>query len=458
MYAEHAIKITLVDDDETILITGSGCLYKSNNSNYTYAITAKHCLAGKKGQYKDKLKKENIRIELKSDVGLQKFIPVIDYHLYPDDEHDIAFIIVEDVYSTSFRYIGEASNVQTGYFFGFSSPRPEIGAKMDYTITDVNLSPQIKNRFEIRVEENLETFMASGPENCQGFSGSGVYYEESGELFLIGIIIELGDPQGTFNRLHCESIKKVNEFIKSKSYEELAKRDNALDSVGEKLDKCLEYIDVSFSRLRDPEIKNEVLKSKDEVYERLCSMEYTHFVDFLKNFYFINNPISIKTEELIRDNLGIGRFWEIMAYINCQSKEWKITNNDVANLKVVYEDCSIWAKLIYSVNNNCSLAFITINLATAFVNTPYEDNFYNYLWVIDNFENVYDDENICIKCGDKKGYSFDKLIKDFSHLEEIGVYNGVDPKGNSLKDIEKMNVLCSKCIKKEASTIKLKVE
>ncbi|MDA1987129.1 trypsin-like serine protease [Bacillus cereus group sp. BcHK104] len=455
MYAEHAIKITLVDDDETILITGSGCLYKSQNSNYTYAITAKHCLVGKKGQYKAKLKKENIRIELKSDVGLQKFIPVIDYHVYPDDEHDIAFIIVEDIYSIPCRYIKEASNVQKGYFFGFPSPRPQIGAKMDYTITDVKLSPQIKNRFEIRVEENLETFMASGPENCQGFSGSGVYYEESEELFLIGIIIELGDPKGTFNRLHCESIEKINEFIKSKSYEELAKRKNELDSVGGKLDKCLEYIDVSFSRIRDTEIKNEILKSKEEVYERLCSMEYNHFVNFLKNFYFINNPLSTKTEELVRDNLGVGEFLEIMTYINCQSQEWKITDKDVANLKVVYEDCSIWAKLIYSVNNNCSLAFITINLATAFVDTPYEKMFHEYLWIIDNFENVYDDENICIRCGDKEGYSFDKLIKDFSHLEEIGVYNGVDPKSNSLKDIGEMNILCSKCIKREANKIRL---
>ncbi|MFE5381468.1 trypsin-like serine protease, partial [Bacillus cereus] len=250
MYSgDHAAKITLENEDSKILLTGSGCIHVSYTRAYTYVLTARHCLIGKNKEYENILKKEMIKIELKDQLNEGEYLSIIDYFLHPDDEHDIAVILVEIKSEIPHKEIAVLESGKKGWFYGFPFPRPD-GVGLEYTLIENNKSK--KKHFEIKVNENLRTYITDAPINCQGFSGSGVYFKLEGETYLIGIITSLADKAVTFDRLICESIDVVNEFLKDKQLEGLKNEAfNLKNIIKNKLDRYKDPVQISIKNLRE---------------------------------------------------------------------------------------------------------------------------------------------------------------------------------------------------------------
>ncbi|WP_180228113.1 ABC-three component system protein [Bacillus wiedmannii] len=454
MYSgNHATKITLINDESKVLITGSGCIHTSYTRAYTYVLTAKHCLIGKNKEYKDILTKEMIKIELNSLLDKEDYLNVIGYFLHPDDDHDIAVILVEEKTKIAHREISVMESGDKGWFYGFPFPRPD-GVSLEYTLIENNKSK--KKHFEIRSEDNLRTYLKDAPQNCQGFSGSGVYFKLNGESYLTGIITNLADKAVTFDRLHCESIYTVNEFLKDMNLEELKNKEaNIENKIKDKLDRYKGPMEISIKNLREPTKIERINESSANVYEKLIKMDYSDFENFLGRYYFPEKTPMESTSDLIEKDVGIRQLWELLSYINCNSTDWNFVKEEIANFYITYTGHEKqWINLIYSLDNY-SLPIIVLQKGKKFIDSPYKRYFLDNLWVIDHFENISPEDDICIKCGNGKDYSFENLLKDFSHLSETGVFNGIEPQNNSLKDVGNIKVLCSKCIKQQAGEAKL---
>lgn len=219
MYKKLAVKITISNRKQEILSTGSGCLYNPESRNYMYVLTAKHCLIGKKGEWRKSLSKDFIKIEKQEYIDQGKHLYVTDYILHPDEKHDLAIIIVKPQENVPTIKVGAVEKSMIGKFYGFPSPMPR-GVGLEYKVTDEMLDKETE-KFEIKTDDSLDTYLEGAASNCQGFSGSGIYSTQNEDLVLIGIITELASKQAAFSRLNGESILKFNDILRDKQLIEL---------------------------------------------------------------------------------------------------------------------------------------------------------------------------------------------------------------------------------------------
>lgn len=189
---------------------GSGCLFQPNSDEFTYVLTAKHCLEGKEGNIVSFSKQDIIikRFEAKSE---DTFLNVINYYLHP--QLDLAVIIVD--------YIKDIPNVDIGIPYRnyeitmYGYPR-HLKDSMTIEIRQ-NIESKISwlhhDFFEMTANDALMTFYNSASELIEGFSGCGVYYENENELTLIGIFKGLKSPTGAYQGLCATDVNEVNKIL-----------------------------------------------------------------------------------------------------------------------------------------------------------------------------------------------------------------------------------------------------
>jgi len=448
MQKKLAVKITITNNDASIFSTGSGCLYNPELKDYMYVLTAEHCLVGKNGELRDSLTKENIKIQRQEHTTQENYLEVIDYYCYPNGEHDLAIVVVKVVEGVERVKVGMVEEDSKGKFYGFPSPMPN-GVLLEYKVMEKEESGTTEN-FQIRTEDSLDTYLKGAAENCQGFSGSGIYSERNGEKILIGIVTELASPEAAFSRLIGESILKFNYILESNGLVTL--NEIVLKSdIQIQLDSYQTQFTSRVARIRNLAHKAKVETSMKEVYDMLINMDIAEITRFLLKYY---HP-RVSNKEDINILQGIGELWELVTYINCNTENWQLVDYDVSNLEINYEDSQEFINLIYSLEK-FSIPIIAIQLGIELAKTPYKKIIFDNLWVIDNYHNIYDDENICINCGVGNNYPFQNLLKDFSELEETGLLRGVDPENNTFKELGNISVICSTCIRRIGAELLIK--
>lgn len=90
-YSQMAVRIQVGGTKPSL---GSGCLFQPHSDEYSYVLTAKHCLIGKDFDNPNVLELSDISIFRDSDFGGEK-LNVISYKIHEDDSYDIACIIVK---------------------------------------------------------------------------------------------------------------------------------------------------------------------------------------------------------------------------------------------------------------------------------------------------------------------------------------------------------------------------
>lgn len=211
-YEDLAVKI------ECNGIEGSGCLFQPFTTEYTYVLTAKHCLEGY-GDLKQEYCKDDIVIRRFTGDSIHKALEVIDY--YEHEELDLAVILVEYITPLTETLISIPSVNSSLGIYGY----PHILSKRMEEETRQRLPSKItfisKKHINFSPEMNIESYDKTAAANIRGFSGAGLYIEHKNNLFLIGIFTELKEDGGAYNGLQAIKIFAVNEILTQKGLPEL---------------------------------------------------------------------------------------------------------------------------------------------------------------------------------------------------------------------------------------------
>lgn len=184
---------------------GTGIILSGSNNDEVYLITAKHCLLGK--DFSQDVQSEDITV----------YVPSIDeeHHsislehssqiLFPSDTNlDIAIIQVKQ---PAFK----AANVplldvryfqQECFFRGY--PRADAAQ------LGVNIPVNFVDNSIVSTQTSLETYDSVSYDNCDGFSGSGVFGLIDQTPYFVGLLYELKEP---FRRFSLYNLSQINSVL-----------------------------------------------------------------------------------------------------------------------------------------------------------------------------------------------------------------------------------------------------
>ncbi|CAI8826852.1 putative TIR domain-containing protein [Priestia megaterium] len=190
---------------------GSGCLVQVDSYDYTYVLTAKHCLEGTE-DLPQEFTVDEIKVRRFESNGEWKEFQVLTYKVH--NHADLAVITIEKVpelkntsiikelrYKDNITISGYPKALRTQQ----ANPKQIITGEVIY---------QKENRIEFRTEDSLSTFNKEEKTYIKGFSGSGIYKEVGNLFILTGIFTEVKEKDVAYKTLVGEPIHKVNDILK----------------------------------------------------------------------------------------------------------------------------------------------------------------------------------------------------------------------------------------------------
>lgn len=205
-YNKQAVKISSNG------ISGSGSIYQPSNPEYSYILTAKHCIT-EDGNFEI----DKIQINRFLDDKSEEQLTIKNVYIH--DEHDIAVLVVEkikDVTTTSICRPSKDESVSIYGYPNFLNKKPETRQ-----IIKCKISFARDLYYEITSEATLFTFEKSIPQTIIGLSGSGVYFEREGILSISGIFTKLKASDGAYNSFCMFSLDLFEKFIQEKQLQSL---------------------------------------------------------------------------------------------------------------------------------------------------------------------------------------------------------------------------------------------
>lgn len=175
---------------------GTGILYKNETTGALYLITAAHCLYGEDGKRKTKIHDISIGIfdTLESKYKIFNFSKAdkLDHHAV--NKLDLAVIRIRNhkmcqldipaIRLTKFR-----PDIKSAYFKGFPTL---TGHKTSESVTiDINTVDSDAIKIKGRYSTDFNDHNSISDDNLEGFSGSGLFEEVSGRLYLIAIVTDI---------------------------------------------------------------------------------------------------------------------------------------------------------------------------------------------------------------------------------------------------------------------------
>lgn len=200
---------------------GTGVLIQTQNTDYLYVLTAKHCLLGEK--FSLDFDKGGTKLFIPSTIdGTFETIQLEEYDnvLYDGDhQNDIAVIILKKVDDREYLNIIPKIKILDekflkiqcifrGYPVPYNRSENIIGITIDkVSYVDMNI---------VTTTTPLNTIDSSSEYNCKGFSGSGVFCFYENEFYLSAIVYEIQEP---FQRFPVCQLSQFNEFMKNGKFE-----------------------------------------------------------------------------------------------------------------------------------------------------------------------------------------------------------------------------------------------
>lgn len=281
-YEELAVKV------ECKGISGSGCLFQPYTKEFTYVLTAKHCLEGY-GEYKQEYNQEDIVIKRYIGNDEQDSLKVIDF--YEHDKLDLVVILVEYTPIRTTTLISVPSINSSLGIYGYphilkTKMREETRQRLPSKITYMS-----KDIIEFSPEMSIDSYDQDAAANIRGFSGAGLYIEHFDNLFLVGIFTDLKEKGGAFNCLQALKISNVNDILKDKGLPELFPGD---------LLSFETYIETAFNR-----IEGMTKKFLQKSATNLLDLNPKILIDNLKHKIFLPYNDSYEME-MVNRNLWEG--------------------------------------------------------------------------------------------------------------------------------------------------------
>ena len=276
-----------MEEGKTVTEKGTGVLLLQNNR--AYVLTVYHCIYGVK-EPSHKVDKEGIKFSFLSTICSELLNPINITSLKQNlvlMEIDINKLNKTDM---ECHYLDRVHDGKQYYLRGF--PNSEV-ENFKARCADINFNDIT---FKISVDEL--TYDTSGEQAVTfvaGLSGSGVFFSENNQLYLVGLANELRDKHGRFNKVKCTKLVDLDN-----SDINFGKR-----FVFEDYDKNMKIVEVETLHYKEQLIKAYNSDSKSEIIKvgDIGKKYMIHFKDAEKSFH--------KTEVLrrfSRDTIGEDKY------------------------------------------------------------------------------------------------------------------------------------------------------
>lgn len=189
---------------ETPNASGTGVFLSIPDSGKRYFVTAKHCLLGK--NFDGSLQNEDVTLFVPSTDKDSFFTITLDRssQICLSSNLDIAVIVMEahgDLNFTSVPLLDVRWFQQECYFRGYPrADESQIGINIFVNFVDNNV---------VSTLTPLETYDTVSHDNCDGFSGSGVFSVIDDNPYFVGLLYELKEPFSRFNIYNLPQINSV---------------------------------------------------------------------------------------------------------------------------------------------------------------------------------------------------------------------------------------------------------
>lgn len=319
---------------------GSGVLLQTENRNYSYLITAWHCMN------QEEIVDLSLLTLFKQVGGNMHQLPVMFREILVISQNDIVVIKLDYIsnipmYRTTAISVGDMVSI-AGFPRAMENPQSRIKR---YPLDARVVSLPGENIIELNSERSMDTFTQDAKDIMSSYSGSGIFKKVEDEVFLCGIIIELSSPGGAFGAISGVSRDCMQKKLLEKDWEPLCD-----------IEVC------SFNLF-----KESVIEIFEEPMNRICSLQMPNIKNNVSP-YDIKNRCGMKLVWPYSEiNLNCKDIWEgWLLYLifrsiedqeNLKSENYYIVNNTNGNRKV---------KLIYVTNKTKLSDFLKDYLQNAY--------------------------------------------------------------------------------------------
>lgn len=190
---------------ETPNASGTGVFLSTPDSDGKYFITAKHCLLGK--NFDGDFQNGNVTLFVPS-TDKENFSTITldqDSRVYLSTDLDIAIIVVSnrsDLEIPNIPLLDVRWFQQECFFRGYPhADESQAGVNIFVNFVDNNI---------VTTLTPLETYDTVSHDNCDGFSGSGVFSVIDYVPYFVGLLYELKEP---FRRFNIYNLSQINSLL-----------------------------------------------------------------------------------------------------------------------------------------------------------------------------------------------------------------------------------------------------
>lgn len=320
---------------------GSGVILQTEKKNYSYLITAWHCLNQEKSVEMNAIQ---VFRQINGEMNLLSVIPI---EIMIIEQYDIAIVKLELLNELPMYRMANVSYDESLVVVGFPRAmdnqlsrikRFPLGAKV--------ISIPEKNVFTLDSMQPLETITQTARDVVSCISGSGIFKVVEDEIFLCGIIIELSSPEGAFGALCGISRDCIQKSLSDSGWDPICD-----------IDVC------SFDIF-----KEQVIEIFEEPMNRICALQMPYIRNSVK-------PSDIKMRcgkklvwpysELNLNNKDVWEGW--LLYLIFRSLESQENLKDEKYYMVDSVNGKRKVKLIYVTNKTTLSEFLKDYLQNAYV-------------------------------------------------------------------------------------------
>jgi len=244
---------------------GSGCFFQPNDANYTYVLTAKHCITDDKENI---LTKKDISVYTNSGTKIEV------KGVYPHKTKDAAILKVDLVPGIDLDYTS-CANSETLIIFGY--PQSRRGQPLESDKIDCEVNYKKDYFIEIKSNDLLFTSEFTVAENTVGLSGCGVFKKSNNSLLLIGIVYRLAEGRGVGGKILLQPMDNFMEIIEENNLKpliafHLATFRSYKDKLWRQYSTILPYLKIQLEDAVDGIINKNVspILIKNHFQEKLC--------------------------------------------------------------------------------------------------------------------------------------------------------------------------------------------
>jgi hypothetical protein len=198
---------------------GSGVLIQPETNEYSYVITARHCIEGDI-KTPQEYNPEDIIIE--GEIQTDTSIPIkgINCYFHKNEAVDLAIVKIPYIPNLTHLYIENTKFKDECAIYGYPEPLEEEVNERDIIYADVSDNASKAGRIEIKIKDKQESTGQRTSNNIQGFSGSGIFGLE-GEISLYGIFVELKDKYAVYNTYCGFNVRCIEEIVEEEGIAKL---------------------------------------------------------------------------------------------------------------------------------------------------------------------------------------------------------------------------------------------